>query len=325
MSKTFPYERVPANTSGSAVVDDGSLTAAGVRAVAANAASRRYASNFLMVGAKRSANHHPLFVAGPQIGYYYPGLTLEMDLHGPGIDARGAAMPGGPGDILIGRGPDFAWSLTSAGSDTNDQYVETLCGGSDTKYLYKGKCRNMGFVQAGEIAGQGPSPTTRRSTGRSQGYATVGGQRVAISFKRSSHGRDILWQLMFARLSQGKVTGVELLLPRGRHLAVHVQRGLRGRQAHRRLLGGAPPDPRPARGSAPAHPRDGPVRVARVPARPVASPPGRPRLGRARQLEQQAGARLRLLGLRVGLRVRPPGRACCWPGWPSAGPTTWPR
>ena len=199
--------RSPRPRPGSAVVDDGSLGPATARAVATTADAHRYASNFLMVGAKRSTNHHPLFVAGPQIGYYYPGLTLEMDLHGPGIDARGAAMPGGPGDILIGRGPDFAWSLTSAGSDTNDQFVETLCGGSDTKYLYKGKCRSMGRIDIGAIAGQGEIVYHTTVHGPVQGYATVGGRRVAIAFDRSSRGRDILWQIMFARLSQGKVTG----------------------------------------------------------------------------------------------------------------------
>ena len=51
---------------------------------AASASMRRQASNVLMVAGKRSRSGHPLFVGGPQIGYFYPGLTLEMDLHGPG-------------------------------------------------------------------------------------------------------------------------------------------------------------------------------------------------------------------------------------------------
>ena len=29
--------------------------------------------------------------------------------------------------ILIGRTPDYAWSLTSAGHDVRDVYVEQLC------------------------------------------------------------------------------------------------------------------------------------------------------------------------------------------------------
>jgi acyl-homoserine lactone acylase PvdQ len=211
IEKSFPYEPVPANPTGNAVIDDGSTSPKTARAVATSVTARRYASNFLLVSADRSATGHPLFVAGPQIGYYYPGLTLEMDLKGPGIEARGAAIPAGAGTILIGRGSDFAWSLTSAGSDTNDQFVETLCGGSDLKYMYKGRCRKMGRVNAGTIAGEGGGPVIFRTTvhGPVQGYATSGGKRVAIAFKRSSYGKDILWELMFRRMTNGQVSGLK--------------------------------------------------------------------------------------------------------------------
>jgi acyl-homoserine lactone acylase PvdQ len=209
LSNGFPYERVPAKRGGSVVLDNGSMNAATRRAASTATRAHRNMSNFLMVSGKRSANGHPLFVGGPQIGYFYPGLTLEMDLKAPGIEARGAAMPAGVGNILIGRGPDYAWSLTSAGSDTNDQFVETLCGGSDVKYRYKGKCRRMGRVNAGTIGGQGAIVYRTTVHGPVMGYATVGGKKVAVSFKRSSHGRDILWQLIFKRLSTGKVTGLK--------------------------------------------------------------------------------------------------------------------
>jgi acyl-homoserine lactone acylase PvdQ len=208
ISQRFPYEQVPANATGNAVIDNGSMTPSGLRAVANAAKTHKYASNFLIVSGSRSATGHPLFVAGPQIGYFYPGLTLEMDLKAPGIESRGVAFPGGAGQMLIGRGPDFAWSLTSAGSDTNDQFVETLCGGSDRKYLYKGKCREMGHIDAGSIAGVGEVSYDTTVHGPVLGYATSGGKKVAISFKRSSHGRDILWQLMFRRMTDGKVTGL---------------------------------------------------------------------------------------------------------------------
>src|SRR3954469_24980607 len=209
ITKRFPYEQVPASSAGNAIIDPASAPAKTQKAFAATAKRRRYASNFLMVSAKRSATGHPLFVAGPQIGYFYPGLTLEMDLKGPGFQARGAAIPGGAGNILIGRGPDFAWSLTSAGSDTNDQFVETLCGGSDTKYLYNGKCRKMGTINAGSIVGQGPVVFHTTVHGPVQGYAKSGGKRVAIWFMRSSHGEDVLWQLMFRRMTIGQVSGLK--------------------------------------------------------------------------------------------------------------------
>jgi acyl-homoserine lactone acylase PvdQ len=209
IGKRFPYEPVPSTQKGNAPIDFGSVEGSTSKAVAAAAARRRYASNFLMVGGKRSATGHPLFVAGPQIGYYYPGLTLEMDIKAPGIDARGAAMPGGPGDILIGRGQDLAWSLTSAGSDTNDIFAETLCGGSDHKYSFRGKCRKMGHVNAGTIAGQGSVSYYTTVHGPVLGYAKSGGKRVALTFDRSSRGRDVLWQLMFRRLSDNKVSGLK--------------------------------------------------------------------------------------------------------------------
>src|SRR3954463_508427 len=183
IDKTFPYEGIPKSKAGNAIISSGAVVGSKTNRAFANAAkTHRYASNFLMVGAKRSATGHPLFVAGPQIGYFYPGLTLEMDMKAPGVEARGAAMPGGAGNILIGRGQDHAWSLTSAGSDTNDQFVETLCGGSDTKYMYKDKCRKMGRVDAGNIKGQGEVVFNTTVHGPVQGYAKSGGKRVAITF-----------------------------------------------------------------------------------------------------------------------------------------------
>ena len=59
---------------------------------------------------------------------------MELDLHGGGLDARGVAFPGVGFYLLIGRGPDFAWSATSARSDVVDEFVETLCGNGDDAY-----------------------------------------------------------------------------------------------------------------------------------------------------------------------------------------------
>ena len=212
----FPYDPAPKTLGpGNEIIDAGSFQPTAEPAVSASAATSHepaHASNFLLVAAKRSKTHHPLFVGGPQIGYYYPGLTFEEDLHAPGISARGVAQPGSPGDLLIGRGPDYAWTLTSAGSDVIDDYVETLCGGSDTKYMYKGQCRDMGFVNAGVLKGTGGSPDqtmTFHTTihGPVIGYATVNGVRVAVSQKRSSYGKDILWQLPFEDLTRGRIQG----------------------------------------------------------------------------------------------------------------------
>ena len=66
-------------------------------------------------------------VMGPQLGYYYPEIVQQIHLHGPGIEAQGAAVPGLAMYMLIGRTQDYAWSLTSAGHDVRDVFAEQLC------------------------------------------------------------------------------------------------------------------------------------------------------------------------------------------------------
>jgi hypothetical protein len=106
--------------------------------------------------------------------------------------------------MLIGRGEDFATTLTSAGGDIIDEYVEKLCNGSDQMYLYKGQCLPMENFNAGTLDGQ-PVNFLRTVHGPVVGYATVNGERVAISQKRSSYGIDVTDQLLYRRMSTGQV------------------------------------------------------------------------------------------------------------------------
>ena len=66
------------------------------------------------LGASSSATGHPIAVMGPQVGYFVPQILMEEDLHGPGIDARGAAFPGVNLYVELGHGRDYAWSATTA-------------------------------------------------------------------------------------------------------------------------------------------------------------------------------------------------------------------
>ncbi|MGH2848745.1 MAG: penicillin acylase family protein, partial [Thermoleophilaceae bacterium] len=205
----FPYAPLPGNRRGNVVIDNGSFEPIPAPASTARAARgerelRGHASNVLMVAGRRSRSGNPLFVGGPQIGYFYPGLTLEMDLHGPGWSARGATSAPFPGYILIGRREDFVWTLTSAGADMIDIYVETLCGGSDTRYRYRGRCRPMTPFHAGTLDGR-PVRFDRTVHGPVVGYATVDGRRVAVSRKRSSYLLDGVDLLLFQRLTRGRI------------------------------------------------------------------------------------------------------------------------
>jgi acyl-homoserine lactone acylase PvdQ len=209
----FPYAPLPAQRTGNVVLDNGSFQRVPTPGATATAAGdfREHMSNILMVAGKRSRSGHPLFVGGPQIGYFYPGLTGEMDLHGPGWNARGATSGPFPGYVLIGRREDFAWTLTSAGADIIDEYVETLCGGSDTKYLYRGQCRDMQHFNAGTLDGQ-PVEFNRTVHGPVIGYATVDGRRVAVSRKRSSYLLDGVDLLLFQRLTRGRIPNAQTFI-----------------------------------------------------------------------------------------------------------------
>jgi len=108
------------------------------------------ASNELIVDAAHSATGHPVAVFGPQTGYFAPQLLHEIDLHGPGLHARGVSFAGTEVFVELGHGVDYAWSATSAGSDIVDQRLEKLCNldgstptTSSTAYIYNGTCTAM--------------------------------------------------------------------------------------------------------------------------------------------------------------------------------------
>ena len=192
---------------GNVIVDSTSFAPAGL---SADTTTRLPMSNALLVGARRSTTGKPLFVAGPQVGHFYPGILLELDLEGGGYKTRGAAFPGVSFGVLLGRGIDYAWSATSAGSDLVDEYVETLCGDGETSYLYRGECRPMGTFDAGAIVGRPGEPDRQlvyRETihGPVKGYATVEGRRVAITSRRSTRGRELASLRFFLDLSMNRV------------------------------------------------------------------------------------------------------------------------
>jgi acyl-homoserine lactone acylase PvdQ len=198
---------------GSVTIDPGSIQSVNPRQPAASAAAapssagagsvdaaaappRKEASNFLAVAPSRSATHNSLSVMGPQLGYYYPEIVEQRDLHGPGMNAQGISVPGLGMYILIGRTKDYAWSLTSAGHDVRDVFAEQLCepdGSAPTRasthYLYKGQCRPFETVNAGLLNG---TPLIYKTSvhGNVIGTATVGGKPYALARQRSTFGKD---------------------------------------------------------------------------------------------------------------------------------------
>ena len=103
-------------TSGNVIIDAGSLDTSGASSAAASQACRRVEQR----AARRqpSARRPATRCSWParRSATAIPGLLFEYDVHGGGIDARGASFPGSGPYVELGRGPDYSWSATSSGT-----------------------------------------------------------------------------------------------------------------------------------------------------------------------------------------------------------------
>lgn len=146
-----------------------------------------HASNWEMVSAAHSATGHPIAVMGPQVGYFVPQILMEEDIHGPGIDARGASFAGVNLYVELGHGRDYAWSATSATSDNVDTFAEVLCKDA-FHYQYKGKCLPMEKLEKTESWSPNTIDPTPAGSQTLVAYRTVHG----IVFARGKvHGRKV--------------------------------------------------------------------------------------------------------------------------------------
>jgi acyl-homoserine lactone acylase PvdQ len=169
-------------------------------------------SNALVVGASHSADGHPLAVFGPQVSYFAPQILMQEDLHSPTYDAEGASFPG-TGFVELGRGVDYAWSATSAGSDLTDQRLELICnpdGGpvspTGTFYMFDGKCIPMVNEQFPD--GKGLVHDIHLTVhGVVQGWTTaLHGRPVAVVNQRSTYNHDVDSVIGFLRWGEPALT-----------------------------------------------------------------------------------------------------------------------
>src|SRR3954471_19589445 len=169
-----------------------------------------HASNWELVSARESANGHAIGVLGPQVGYYVPQILMEEDLHGPGIEARGATFPGVNLYVQLGHGRDYAWSATTATSDNVDTFAEVLCQ-DEVHYLYRGECRAMEKLDvanswtpnAADQTPPGSETLTAYRTVHGIVYARgkVGGKDVAFVTARTTYFHEADSAVGFLRLN----------------------------------------------------------------------------------------------------------------------------
>lgn len=223
--QTFPYEIPgtinPATTAlpdyGHAVTSGTTGTTPNCKATPPNTAAAsiisaltslpKHMSNALVINGNKTTSGHPIAVFGPQVSYWAPQILALEDLHSPNYAAEGASFPG-TGVVELGRGQDYAWSATSAGSDLIDQRLELICnpaGGAPaaqgTSYMFDGVCTPMvkeTFTETAlpKLGGTGtPSHIVHNiyltRHGIVQGWTTSGGKPVAIVSQRSTFGHDV--------------------------------------------------------------------------------------------------------------------------------------
>ncbi|HUR83705.1 MAG TPA: penicillin acylase family protein [Solirubrobacteraceae bacterium] len=222
--RRFSYQAQPKRPArrGLAIADKGSLRRTTVVAEGATAPGNALSgllggllggpggsmSNALLVAGTESATGKPLAVFGPQTGYFSPQILMEQDVHAPGLEARGAAFAGVNLFVLLGRGPDYAWSATSAGQDITDTFALELCepdGGAPSidasHYRYRGSCESIEKLERvnrwsptvadATPAGSQTLRAERTKLGLVTGRATIAGKPVVYTQLRSTYMHEV--------------------------------------------------------------------------------------------------------------------------------------
>jgi len=102
----------------------------------------KWGSNAMVVSGEHTETGNPMTFGAPQMGYLKPPVIHEVGLHGDGFDVAGVGVVGTPG-VIIGRTPDFAWSVTSGYDDQVDTLVVELDPEDRHRYRWRGEWREM--------------------------------------------------------------------------------------------------------------------------------------------------------------------------------------
>ncbi|MFI5495897.1 penicillin acylase family protein [Actinoplanes sp. NPDC051859] len=243
--QTFPYTQDNRNAPGVAMPDAGTVkgeplvydptgSATSKKAVGKSPIAEslgkltinghRGMSNAAVISGAHSTTGHPIAVFGPQTGYFAPQLLMLQELQGPGISTRGAAFAGLNLYTLLGRGPDYAWSATSASQDITDTFAAELCepGGqtpttASTHYVYHGQCLPMEALSrsnAWSPSVADPTPEgsyrltiLRTNYGLVSSRGLVEGKPVAFTSLRASYRHEADSALGFQMFNEPEAMG----------------------------------------------------------------------------------------------------------------------
>lgn len=102
----------------------------------------KWGSNALIVSGEHTETGAPMLGGGPQMGYFKPPVVHQIGLHGAGFDVTGIGVVGTPG-VVIGRTPEFAWTVTSGRDDQVDTIAVELHPEDKHRYEWNGEWHSM--------------------------------------------------------------------------------------------------------------------------------------------------------------------------------------
>ncbi len=136
-------------------------------AIGALTGLNRGASNEWVVSGSRTVSGKPILANDPHLGLGAPILWYLARIVTPDGWLKGATVPGTP-IVLLGQNDHIAWGFTTADTDTQDLFIETIDPSDPMKYLTP----------------DGPKPfETRQETIR-----VKGGADVTLTVRSTRHG-----------------------------------------------------------------------------------------------------------------------------------------
>ncbi|MEM1357141.1 MAG: penicillin acylase family protein [Bacteroidota bacterium] len=91
-------------------------------------------SNNWAISGQRSNTGQPLLASDPHLSLTLPSIWSEVQIHYPGVNARGVGLPGAPG-IMIGFNDHVAYGETNVGHDVTDWFAIEWTDEQRTHYL----------------------------------------------------------------------------------------------------------------------------------------------------------------------------------------------
>ena len=97
-------------------------------------------NNWAVSGAKTKSGA-PILANDPHLDLTLPSIWYQIQLHAPGINTYGVALPGAPG-VIIGFNQDIAWGVTNVAADVLDFYQIKFKNNSYQQYWFNNAWKN---------------------------------------------------------------------------------------------------------------------------------------------------------------------------------------